>query len=136
MFLHLSVKFHEFTFFWPSPIMWNNDVISDVKIIARDQSMKENPQKSEAAVKEPPKKLWPKLQRPSLAVGVCVCRGGGEHAPLLVQFCFHSFICSCPQKYAKQESIPLECVPSAAVAISRAGEGGLCLGGCLHGVSA
>ena len=45
MFLHLSVKFHEFTFFWASPIMWNNDVISDVKIIARDQSMKENPQK-------------------------------------------------------------------------------------------
>ena len=57
--------------------------------------------------------------------------GGGEHAPLLVHFCFHSFICSCPQKYAKQESIPLGCVPSAAVAISRAGRGGLCLGGCL-----
>ena len=73
MFLHLSVKFHEFTFFWASPIMWNNDVISDVKIIARDQSMKENPQKIWGSCLRATQKIMTKVtEAVSCSGSVCV----------------------------------------------------------------
>ena len=102
--------------------MCNNDVISDVKIIACDQSMNKNLRQ---LLKSHPKNYHQVTEVASSSGSVCVWgegfgavgAGGGTSAPLLVTFCCHSFLCSCPQKYAKQECIPVGCDPSAAVAV-------------------